>query len=153
VASRPLDRIDRDILGVLAQEGRITWQALADRVRLSPSATTDRVRRLERDGTITGYGARIDPAAVGRRLEAWVAVQVDPPVSRERFEAAVRREVAVIDAVHLTGSADYELRVRCRDTSELDVLVRRLKDEHGATRTETRVVLDRLLGSDEVRLT
>ena len=57
-----LDTIDREILGELERDGRISWQELGRRVRLSPNATGDRVRRLERRGIITGYRAVVDPA-------------------------------------------------------------------------------------------
>jgi Lrp/AsnC family transcriptional regulator, leucine-responsive regulatory protein len=147
-----IDRIDRRILGVLAEHGRMSWQALAAEVGLSPSAVTERVRRLERTGAIVGYRAVVSPTAAGRPLEAWVAVVLQPGADRDRFVTALGGVEAVVDAVHLTGAADYELRVRCRDTGELDDLLGRLKADHGVARTETRIVLRRVLGIDEVRL-
>lgn len=141
-----LDVIDRRIVEALLQDARLTWQALADRVGLSPSATTERVRRLEARGVLAGYGARVPAAMVGRPLEAWVAVVLSEPADGSHFEAAIRGEPAIVEAVHLTGSADYEVRALCADTAEVDALVRRLKAEHGAARTETRIVLDRPFG-------
>ena len=146
VGTTDLDPIDRRIVGALLADGRQTWQALADHVGLSPSATTDRVRRLEARGVLAGYGARVPAAAVGRPLEAWVAVVLAEASDGSGFEAAIRDEPAIVEAVHLTGAADYEVRALCADTAELDALVRRLKRDHGAARTETRIVLDRPSG-------
>lgn len=141
-----IDAIDRRIVDALLEDARITWQALAERAGLSPSATTERVRRLESRGVVTGYGARVPAAAVGRPLEAWVAVTLAHAADGTAFEAAIAREPAIVEAVHLTGAADYEVRALCADTGEVDALVRRLKAEHGAARTETRIVLDRTFG-------
>lgn len=141
-----LDPIDRAIVDALLVDGRCSWQALADQVGLSPSATTDRVRRLRERGVITGFQARVPADAVGRPLEAWVAVSLAAPRDGRAFEDALRGEPAVVEALHLTGAADYEIRILCADTEELDVLVRRIKAEFGAQRTETRIVLGRVHG-------
>lgn len=95
---------------------------------------------------LAGYGARVPAAAVGRPLEAWVAVTLAHAADGTAFEAAIGREPAIVEAVHITGAADYEVRALCADTGEVDALVRRLKSEHGAARTETRIVLDRTFG-------
>lgn len=63
--TRELDRLDRRILAHLQREGRLSMTELAERVGLSPTPCTERVRRLEREGVITGYHARLNPAAVG----------------------------------------------------------------------------------------
>ncbi len=136
-----IDAIDREILAVLSRDGRITWLALADEVGLSPSAATERVRRLERAGVIAGYHAEVVPGAVGRPLEARIAATLEPDTDRGRFLAALEAEPAVVDAVHLTGGHDYELTVRCADTDELDRLLVRLKDHQRVERTDTRIVL------------
>ena len=73
-AEAALDRIDRKILRILQAEGRLTNQALAERVALSPSACLARIRHLERTGVIQGYHARIDPFALGVGLVLYVEV-------------------------------------------------------------------------------
>ena len=133
--------MDRRILGVLSRDGRITWLRLADEVGLSPSATTDRVRRLERSGVLVGYRAVIPPEQLGRPLEARIAATLRPDANRRQFITALVGEPAVIDAAHLTGPHDYELTVRCTDADELDALLIRLKDQHHVERTDTRIVL------------
>jgi DNA-binding Lrp family transcriptional regulator len=85
----------------------------------------------------------LDPDAVERSLEAWVAITFTPDTDRDRFLAALEAERAVEDLVHLTGPADYEAVLRCQDTDELDQLLTRLKGEHRLASTHTRIVLQR----------
>ncbi len=142
--SSVIDAIDRAILGILAREGRISFQDLALRIRLSATATAERVRRLERRGAIRGYAADVDPAARGLPLEALIDVRLAPGTRAAPFEAAVAAREEVEDMVHLTGRADYLLRVHCAGTAGVDALLAWLKDEAGAQETETRVVLRRV---------
>ncbi len=136
-----LDAIDREILASFGRQGRITWLALADEVGLSPSAATERVRRLERAGVIAGSHAEVASGALGRPLEARIAATLEADTDRGRFLRALESEPAVVDAVHLTGPHDYEVTVRCADTDELDGLLTRLKERHHVERTDTRIVL------------
>ena len=88
-----IDRTDRRILGILQVDGRIATVELADRIGLSPTATSERLKRLQRDGFIVGYSARLDPARLGLGLLVFVEVLLDKttPDAFERFSAAVRR--------------------------------------------------------------
>lgn len=138
-----IDDIDRAILDVLLDEARITMVELAVRVDLGPSATTERVRRLERDGIIAGYRAVLAADAVGRPLEARVAVTLEPGLDPDAIVAGFAAEPAIVDAVHLTGPDDHELTLRCRDTDELDEVLVRLKQHRGVVRSQTRIVLSR----------
>lgn len=126
---------------MLGRDGRIAWLHLADEVGLSPSAVTERVRRLERAGVIAGYRAVIPPKAIGRSLHARIAVIVRAGIDRAAFVTELRDEASIVDAVHLSGPDDYELDVRCTDTDELNDLLDRLKTTLGAERTDTRIVL------------
>jgi Lrp/AsnC family transcriptional regulator, leucine-responsive regulatory protein len=139
--NRSMDDLDRAILGQLVRNARISYRDLGAAVGLSANAAADRVRRLRREGVITGFTATVEPAAAGRRLVALIDVRLAAAGSNEAFEAAVAELEAVTDALHVTGRFDYQLRVACRDTAELDRLLRRLKRGGGVTETETRVVL------------
>ena len=72
---RPLDRIDLKILDVLQRDGRISMTDLAERVSLSATPCSERVRRLEREGVITGYYARVNPAALGKNLLVFLEIK------------------------------------------------------------------------------
>jgi len=136
-----MDAIDREILGALMRDGRLSFRELGAAVGLSANAAADRVRRMRRDGVITGFTATVDHGAAGRRLVALIDVRLAASGTNEEFEAAVARLEPVTDAVHVTGRFDYQLRVACRDTAELDRLLRQLKTQLGVVETETRVVL------------
>lgn len=114
---RPLDRTDLRILTVLADDGRITVQALAERVHLSPRACLDRVRRLERERVITGYAALIAPDAVGRcvTVVAEVSLRDQRADIQRRFEDRVRATPEVVACFLVSGAFDYLVRLVCRD--------------------------------------
>jgi len=112
-----LDRTDRRILSLLQADGRMTTLDLAQAVGLSPTATSERVKRLTRDGVITGYGARLDPASLGRGFLVFVEVSLDKttPDVFDRFAEAVRRAPDVIECHMVAGGFDYLVKVRVAD--------------------------------------
>ena len=136
-----MDAIDDIILSILATNGRASFAAIGEEVGLSPHGAADRVRRLERDGVITGYTARIDPAGVGRSLDAFIDVRLLPTTDSEEFEHRVARLDSVREVAFLTGRFDFQLRVACRDADDLNDTVRAIRREAGAANTETRIVL------------
>ena len=136
-----MDEIDDRILSILATNGRASFAAIGEEVGLSPHGAADRVRRLERDGVITGYAARIDPAGVGRSLDAFIDVRLLPTTDSEEFERRVARLDSVREVAFLTGRFDFQLRVACRDADDLNDTVRTIRREAGAAGTETRIVL------------
>lgn len=137
-----MDTTDRELLGILSADGRATFAELAERVSLSGVATADRVRRLEASGAIAGYEARLDPAHVDADLASFVAVTLDGPHARDAFVAAMSGEPSVLELHHVAGDDDYLLKVRCRDTRDLErVVSERIKGIPGVARTRTTVVL------------
>jgi Lrp/AsnC family transcriptional regulator, leucine-responsive regulatory protein len=135
-----MDAIDDQILSILATNGRASFAALGEAVGLSPHGTADRVRRLERDGVITGYAALIDPAEVGRSLDAIIDIRLLPTTDPDKFERRSAKLDSVREIVFLTGRFDYQLRVACRDADDLNDTVRAIR-QSGAAGTETRIVL------------
>ncbi|MBS1892566.1 MAG: Lrp/AsnC family transcriptional regulator, partial [Actinobacteria bacterium] len=104
-----MDEIDDRILSILSTNGRASFAAIGEEVGLSPHGAADRVRRLERDGVITGYAARIDPAGVGRSLDAFIDVRLLPTTDSEEFEQRVARLDSVREVAFLTGRFDFQL--------------------------------------------
>ncbi len=139
--SKALDRIDRRILRALQRDARISWRELGEEVHLSPTSAADRVRRMERAGTIAGYTVRVDPAALGRTVRAVVDVSLAAGDQVDEFEArlALRDEVAF--AAYVTGTADYSIIVECEGAEGLDAFVRWLRADAGVARTETKLLL------------
>ena len=117
-----LDDIDRRLLGVLQRDGRASNQTLAERVHLSASACHRRVARLEAVGIIAGYGARVDPAALGRGTVVFVHVALERQnrEGMDAFEAAVRASPDVLRCHLMSGDADYLLEVAARDMADYE---------------------------------
>jgi Lrp/AsnC family transcriptional regulator, leucine-responsive regulatory protein len=115
-----LDRIDRRILDILQRQGRISMTDLAEQIGLSTSPCTERVRRMEREGVITGYRAQVDAGKLGQTLLVYIEITLSSK-SGDVFEK-VRRELANTPAVlecHLvSGAFDYLVKVRVRGMDE-----------------------------------
>lgn len=109
-----LDRHDRAILEVLAQDGRISITDLAQRIGLSKSPTQARLRRLEKDGVILGYRAMLDPIRLGLNHVAFVEVRLSDTreTALRAFNAAVAKTPEIEQAHMIAGNFDYLLKVR-----------------------------------------
>ncbi|SDY67505.1 transcriptional regulator, AsnC family [Jannaschia faecimaris] len=112
-----IDKIDDRILRALTLDGRITNQALAERVGLSPSATLRRVQAMEAMGLIKGYRAVIDREKSGIGFTAFIAVGLNDhtKAGQEAFEKAVGRAPEVRECHNITGNVEYLLRIEARD--------------------------------------
>lgn len=120
-----LDGYDRRILSALASDGRLPITELAQRIGLSKSPTQARLRRLEREGVITGYRALFDPIRLGLDHVAFVEVRLSE--TREKalaeFNAAVRA-IPEIEQVHLmAANFDYLLKVRTQDMNDYRIVM------------------------------
>jgi len=113
----PIDTIDRRLLNVLQSDGRATIVDLAERVGLSATATTERLRRLTRDGFILGYAARLNPDKLERGLLVFIEVKLDrtTPDVFDRFAKAVARAPEVLECHMVAGGFDYLLKIRIAD--------------------------------------
>ncbi|MEL7216016.1 MAG: Lrp/AsnC family transcriptional regulator [Pseudomonadota bacterium] len=121
-----LDRIDIRLLELLQADSSLTLETLATEVGLSMSACHRRVRILERDTIIDGYGARIGAAKLGLALSAFVHIVLnDPsPDAMATFERAVAAMDDVIECHLFAGSGEYLLRVQTTDMAEFDAIHR-----------------------------
>ena len=114
---RALDKTDRRILRVLQSDGRISNLKLAEVVHLSPAAVLERVRRLQREGFILGYEARLNPARLGAGLLVFVEILLDRTVHdvMQSFKAAVQVRPEILEAHLVAGGFDYLLKTRVAD--------------------------------------
>lgn len=117
---RELDRIDRRILDLLQKDGRIAMTDLAAKIGLSATPCTERVRRLEREGVITGYHAHVNPHALGKNLLVFVEIKLSAK-SGEVFDR-VKKELSYVPEVmecHLvSGDFDYLVKARITEMGE-----------------------------------
>jgi Lrp/AsnC family transcriptional regulator, leucine-responsive regulatory protein len=128
-----LDAVDWKILDLLQQDGRMSYTALGRVVSLSAPAVTERVRRLEALGVITGFVAVVSPARLGLPIESIVRVRVRS-LDTPRFRSHVLTLPQVRDADHVTGDDCWLLRVVCRSMVELEELVE-VMQRYGDTTT------------------
>jgi len=145
------DATDRRILRVLQAEGRITYDELAARVALSPSAVLRRVKRLEESGVIAGYVALVEAERVGLGLTAYINVRMEKHSDGHRrnpmdvFRAAVQAWPEVVECVSLTGEMDYLLRVVVADMAHYSRFVMDTLLKHPSVQDcRTSFVLDRV---------
>ncbi|WOP17166.1 winged helix-turn-helix transcriptional regulator [Ottowia sp. SB7-C50] len=142
-----IDRIDRKILDILQREGRLSITELAERVGLSTSPCSERVRRLERAGVIRGYSANVDPAALGRPLLVFVQLTLSSN-SGEVFEQ-VRRELLheprVLECHLVSGAFDYLIKARLSAMSEYrDLLAQILRTVPVPAQSNSYVVMEEI---------
>lgn len=117
---RDLDRIDLKMLDILQREGRISVTELAERVNLSATPCSDRLKRMEREGVITGYHARVNPAALGKNLLVFLEIKLSAK-SGDVFDK-VKKELMYVPEVmecHLvSGDFDYLVKARLTEMNE-----------------------------------
>jgi Lrp/AsnC family transcriptional regulator, leucine-responsive regulatory protein len=144
---RALDRLDRRILRILQEDGRISMKDLSEQVGLSITPAIERVKRMERDGVITGYHARISPPALGAKLLVFVEITLNTK-SASMFEQ-FRREVLRIPEVqecHLvSGDFDYLIKARIHEMAEYRKLLGdMLLQLPGAAQSKSYVVMEEI---------
>ena len=119
-----MDRIDRKILALLQQDGRLSNAALAEKVGISTTACWNHMRRLMEAGYIQGIHAVLDPDQIGLPLLVTVGVVLDrsTPDSFKAFETAVLDLPVIQECLLLAGEFDYWLKIRVRDTPSFNRL-------------------------------
>ena len=125
-AQSSLDVVDRAILSLLQDDGRLANVDLADAVNLSPSACLRRVRRLEEEGFINQYVALIDPSKVGMGTNVFVEITLSSQAedALDAFEAAVTARPEIMSCHLMAGDFDYLLRVVIDDVADYEALHR-----------------------------
>ena len=139
-----MDDIDRQIVALLRQDARRSFQSIGLRVSLSAPAVKRRVDRLEAAGVVRGYTAAVDPGRFGWSTHAFVALSCEGRMAAAEVREAVERHPEVEAAYTVAGEASAMLRVRARDTAHLEETLERIRDHPGVTRTQTQIVLSTL---------
>jgi Lrp/AsnC family leucine-responsive transcriptional regulator len=137
-----LDATDRKLLQLLQGNDQASLGELGKAVGLAPSSVKERVRRLGEQGVIRGFHAQLDPEAVGLDLLAFMFVSWVDPAAEAPFLKRVSRDPAVMECHHVTGAWNYLLKVRLKNTTQLErFLADVIKTLPGVQRTETLIVL------------
>ncbi len=140
-----LDAIDSRLLAEIQVNAMLTAQELGERLNLSPSQAARRRQRLEAEGFVVGYAARLSPAKIGLTVQAFVQVQMatHSPDAARSFGTLLATCPEIISAWTLTGEADYLLRVWCADLPDLNRVIHALLLPHPAVaRVQSQIVMD-----------
>jgi DNA-binding Lrp family transcriptional regulator len=143
-----LDSVDRALLHELQNDARQTNKALAAKVGVAPSTCLERVRELQLRGVITAFRAEIDPAAIGRPMEAILSIQQRGP-HRRSTEVLLSDAAALPETVRvmaLTGTTDFIIHVAVRDMEHLRDLVWGLIERPEIGRVQSSLVFERVEG-------
>jgi Lrp/AsnC family transcriptional regulator len=128
MAQKELDRVDRDILRLIAGDASLSLAEIAEKIGLTPTPCWKRIRRMEEAGIINGRIAKIDPVKVGLPVSAFVAVETADHSADwlRRFADVVRDTPEIVDAWRMSGDVDYLLHVVVPDISAYDAFYRKL---------------------------
>jgi Lrp/AsnC family leucine-responsive transcriptional regulator len=136
-----LDDIDRQILGILQDDCKTALAKIGEQVGLSAPSVVERIRKLETEGFIEGYHARLDARHLGIDVTAFIGVAVSHPRDIQKFEARLCDFEEILECHHVTGGHTLLLKVKTRNTETLERLISALRALDGVERTETSVVL------------
>jgi DNA-binding Lrp family transcriptional regulator len=143
-SSLRIDDLDRKIIALLAEDGRLSFAALGGRIGLSTPATKRRVDRLVRGGAIRRFTAEIDPGALGWTIEAFVELYCEGRVPPEQMRELAHSIPEVLDAYTVTGEADGILVVRAVGPAHFERVLGIIRNHPGVSRTRSSIVLSHL---------
>ncbi|WP_419876367.1 Lrp/AsnC family transcriptional regulator [Candidatus Pristimantibacillus sp. PTI5] len=120
-----MDQLDRTLLQLLQEDGRMTVSELSKRLALSRPSISERMLRLQERGVITGFGARVSPAAVGRNIQLIIQMS-ELKVFPTEFEKRIMIDDEIIECHRVTGTVSYILKAAVTGMDALSELVERL---------------------------
>ncbi len=135
-----MENADRAIVRALLDDGRTSYTDLAKAAGLSVSAVHQRVRRLEQRGVLRGYAARVDPAALGLPLTAFISITPTDPAAPDDAPQRLAHLTAIEACHSVAGEESYILKVRVASPDELETLLQQVREMAGVS-TRTTVVL------------
>ena len=141
-----MDDIDRQIVALLREDARRSFQSIGARVSLSAPAVKRRVDRLRRVGALRGFTTVVDHAALGEATEALVELFYAPGTLLDEVAETLRAHPEVVEAWSVTGEPDAIARVRTRDNADLERVIMEIQREGPVERTRSQVVLSQLVG-------
>ena len=140
-----IDEMDRRILSLLQQDARLPNAEIARRVGMAPSATLERLRKLEERGVIKGYEVRLDPRKLGLGLTAFIYVRTQNKVGEADSGERLKQHPNVLEVHHIAGEDCYLVKVRAVDTEDLGRLLQReFSTMPNVASTRTTIVLGTL---------
>jgi Lrp/AsnC family transcriptional regulator, leucine-responsive regulatory protein len=136
-----LDKVDCDLLEIMQKDGRVKRNELAEKVNLSLPAVSERLRKLEENGIIQGYYAKLDHKKLGKDITAFVVVTVDSSKHYQTVLDHVLKTDDIQECHAITGDGTHLLKVRTENTDGLEKLLARIQSWPGVSKTTTNLVL------------
>jgi Lrp/AsnC family leucine-responsive transcriptional regulator len=136
-----LDDIDQKILEIIQKQGRMRRNDLAERVGLSLPSVSERLRKLEEAGIITGYFAKLNYQVLGKDITAFVLATIDSSKHYGAFVEHVQGVDDVLECHAITGEGTHLLKIRTENTASLEKLLAKIQSWSGVVKTTTSVVL------------
>ena len=145
-SNRVLDKIDLHILAIMQIDARIAMKDLAEQVGLSLTPCIERVKRMERDGVITGYHARVNPQAMGLQILVFVEISLRQKSEKafDRFRRAIVAIPEVMECHLVSGDFDYLIKARIPEMSEYRRLLGEILHVADAAQSKSYVVMEEL---------
>lgn len=131
---KKLDETDRKIIEILQEDGRISMKDLGKLIGLTSPAVSERIKRLENCGIISGYKAIINPDALGRNIKAFIHISLPGNQSYAEFLENAKSDPRIVECHHITGDDCSLLKVLVRDMQELENVIDSIK-KIGSTKT------------------
>jgi Lrp/AsnC family transcriptional regulator, leucine-responsive regulatory protein len=147
-----IDEIDVKIIDVLQKQGRTRRNDLSEKVGLSLPAASERLRKLEQSGIITGYHARVDHKKLGKDITAFILTTVD---SSKHFPAFLEHASTTDDILEchaVTGEGTHLLKIRTENTESLEKLLAKIQSWHGVAKTSTMIVLSSSKETNRIKI-
>ena len=114
------DKIDRNILKILQEDGKITVAALSRQQGLSATAIYERIRKLEKEGVIKKYVALLDPKKINKNLTVFISISIKNHARSylAKFEQTILTYPEIMECYHIAGNFDFLLKAQLRDMEE-----------------------------------
>ncbi len=148
----PLDEIDVTLLDILQKNGRTRRNDLAQAVDLSIPSVSERLRKLEESGVITGYTAYVDPKKVGKDITAFITVTVDSSKHYSSFLDHAKATDEILEIHSVTGTGTHLLKIRTENTSSLERLLSKIQAWSGIVNTTTSIVLSTMKETNKIKI-
>tara|TARA_B100000700_G_scaffold277660_1_gene325163 strand:- start:640 stop:1095 length:456 start_codon:yes stop_codon:yes gene_type:complete len=136
-----IDNIDRKILELLQEDGRIAASHIADKLNISIPTVTERIKKLQDSGIIQGIHAVLDPKKLNLDVSALITVISESSIHYKKFIQSVEKTPEVIQCFSTTGNGSHSLLVVTRNSHSLEELLRNIQSWPGVIRTETQLIL------------
>ncbi|KAA0257685.1 Lrp/AsnC family transcriptional regulator [Deferribacter autotrophicus] len=145
-----IDEVDKQIINILVKDGRTSYADISKAVGMKPPSVIERIKKLEKEGIIKQYTAKIDYKKLGYDILAFIGISIDNAQHIEDFEKTLTNfDEDIIECHHVTGDFTMILKVVTKNTETLSQLIKKIRNITGVRQTNTILVFSTIM--DKVR--